>query len=297
MDPVDKIALVSPPANWQPNAGAALTRLHARMDEPRRTWRPLLPWAIAAVSCIAIASPQLWKLLRLERVEVIRVDFDNLPDEAKSLRAQPLNRPDPPKPARDINEIRDRVGYVPQLPRAGILSGSPKLSTIGPMAFGTVVKLADLELALQKAGVTDQPIRKEWDGANLTVRFEPLVIAEWNDITLMQSRPPALSMPPGFDLPAFGAAVLRSIGLSRKDAGHFAARMATAPAMLLGIGSEDAVNIRDVALRSGPATLVEDLSDNGKIERVTLIWSAADRVFVLSGKMSADLAVAVGNDY
>jgi hypothetical protein len=65
---------------------------------------------------------------------------------------------------------------------------------------GTVLRAADLQLALQKAGVSDEAIPREWDGAQLTLQIGATVMAEWHDVALMQGLPPVLSTPPGFDL-------------------------------------------------------------------------------------------------
>lgn len=45
----------------------------------------------------------------------------------------------------------------------------------------------------------------------------------------------------------------------------------------------------------GAGTLIENYGDSGKLERVELLWSAGDRVFVFSGATSVELAKAVAN--
>jgi len=83
--------------------------------------------------------------------------------------------------------------------------------------------------------------------------------------------------------------------MSRKAAQRYRQRIATAPAMLLGIGAEDRSAIREVRLRTGPATLIEDIGDGGRIERVELFWSVPDRVYALSGNVTAGVATSIAN--
>jgi hypothetical protein len=46
-------------------------------------------------------------------------------------------------------------------------------------------------------------------------------------------------------------------------------------------------------LRSGPGTLIQDTDKKG--ERVTVVWSVSDRVYLLSGKIAPELAIATAN--
>jgi hypothetical protein len=72
--------------------------------------------------------------------------------------------------------------------------------------------------------------------------------------------------------------------------------MNTAPVLLCGIGEDEHVAISDVPLRNGAnGPLIENYDEDGKLERVELLWSAGDRVFVFSGAASIELAKAVAN--
>ena len=170
-----------------------------------------------------------------------------------------------------------------------------RLSVMAPMSFGVTVRTADLEMALRAAGVTDQPVPREWEGAQLVMQFGHTIVAEWPDISLMQTRPPLLSAPASFDLGEFTVALLRSAGMPREYAQRFGRRMNTAPVLLCGISEDEQVAISDVALRNGNGTLIENYGDDGKIERVELLWSTGDRVFVFSGAATVELAKAVAN--
>jgi hypothetical protein len=166
---------------------------------------------------------------------------------------------------------------------------------MGAISLATIVKNADLELALEKAGVRDVPVPTPWDGARLALHSSPIVIAEWPEITLAQCLPLTITAPPGFDFPAFSSMVLRILGVGRDQAKQLAERMATIPMWLVPIdsGLAQGKTIREISLRSGPATLIEDTDKN--VPRVTVTWSVSDRVYVISGSLSAGLATAAAN--
>ncbi len=298
-------ALLAPPANWNPNVDGARARFRARLRERSALRRYAL---IGATASFALASvlmnsgaralaQQLWQWIAVGHIEVVRVNFDSLPDEAKSLRLRALAKTEPPRAVRDLQEAASLAGFTPRLPRANVLSGAPELSVLGPMSLGTDIRTADLELSLERAGVQDETVPKEWDGARFALQIGSTVTAAWpeSEVTLMQGLPPVLVAPSGFDLGAFTAATLRAAGMNREAARRFGHRMAAAPALLFGIGMEDKVAIREVNLRAGPATLIEDYGDDGRVERVAILWSVPGRVYLLSGSISAELATAVAN--
>ena len=114
----------------------------------------------------------------------------------------------------------------------------------------------------------------------------------------MQSLPPTMAAPENFDLRAFTSLVLRGLRVPRPEAERIATRMAANPALMMPIGLDENTGLRDVTLRSGPATLVYDYDEDrpGTIQRLTLIWSASDRIYILSsGELSDDLLIAVAN--
>jgi hypothetical protein len=299
----ERLRALGAPHTWQPDANAARQRVEARFHSRPAFSTAGATW-LAAGSLICLlfiispgtraAAAQLWQWLAISRVEIARVNFDDLPDEAASLRLQTILKPDPPAVVRDVAEARARAGFFPRLPR-GVLAQPHQLSTMAPLSIGTVLRASDVELALRRAGVDDQAVPKEWDGVHLALNIGPTVIAEWHDISLMQGLPPTLTMPADFDFGAFATAVLRAAGMRREPAQQFGRRMAAAPALLFGISLVDDVAIRQVRLNGGPATVIEDFDDNGNSERIAIIWSVADRIYLLSGKVGQDQAVAIAN--
>jgi hypothetical protein len=53
--------------------------------------------------------------------------------------------------------------------------------------------------------------------------------------------------------------------------------------------------LEEIQLNSGSATLLQELGDDGAVKRVTIPWSVPGRVFLLSGKLTRELAVAISN--
>jgi hypothetical protein len=120
---------------------------------------------------------------------------------------------------------------------------------------------------------------------------------QWSSLTLVQRPLPVVSAPAGFDVQEFAAANLRAGGMSRQNALHFARLPTIAAALLVGNSPQPVVLVREVDLRAGPGTLIEEF-ENGRFARLSLLWSVADRVYALSGVwnvpvvdiMSGDLA-------
>lgn len=301
---LQQTAYLDPPAGWRPDSRPALTCFHARIEQAahaRAIWRGWPAWAAALALLIAgifllpegrAAAQQIWQFLTVRRVAFIQVK--GWPEGVRSPQVALIGTPLPPLPARDLDDARWRVHYDPRLPRPGVLSGSPRLYTTFSLSAGTVVHTADLELALSKAGVTDQSVPPQWDGAKLAVHTSPIVIAEWPEIVLTQSLPLTLSTPDGFDFPAFSALVLRVLGVSPIDAQRLAERAGTAPAWLAPLASDfdQRVTIEEITLNSGPATLMDAPAGAGSFKRITIVWSVSDRVYLLSGNVSRELAIA-----
>ena len=237
----------------------------------------------------------MWQWITIGRIEVVRVNFDDLPDEARSLFAQALNEVDPPRPVTSVAEAASIAGFIPRLPTPGILPGAPKLSVMGPMIHGTVIRVADVELALRKAGVTNQPVPRAWEGARLELRIGSSVFAEWPDMMLIQALPPSYSASVGLDIAEFGTVILRALGMPRGAAERFGRRMRETPSVLCGIGIDDDAAISEVRLRHGYGTLIENFGEDGKVERVELLWSTGDRLYALSGATTIDAAKSIAN--
>ena len=322
-------ALLAPPADWEPNLNAARARFEARLQRRFRMRRYLLAVATAALLA-AILIPtitparvfaqqlrgnswyrleQFWYWITIVRTP-LRLSLRALPEAVQSLHTQALTGLDVPQEVSDAAEAARRVSFLPRFPRSGVLSGRPRLSVRGPISIATVIRTADLELALRNAGVFDQYVPKDWDGARIALQIGATLTAEWTNVpeewsgetewshlTFVQIPPTVIATPPGFDLTAFTVLNLRTALLNQQNALRFAQRPTTAPALIFGSGTQKLILGREVALHKGPATLIEQFEGGGHadwfgldpgpdVERITLLWSVSDRVYVLSGAVS-----------
>src|SRR5580704_3117034 len=157
-------AYLDPPEGWRPDTAAALTRFHAMHAQRSPWWRKLI-WATAALVGLfsllllpagRVVAQQLWQFLTVRQVAFVRVK--PWPEGVPHPEVKLIGVPIPPIPARDVDVARQRVNYNPRLPRPGVFSDSPRLSTTFSVSAGTVIHAADLQLALRKAGVKDQTV-------------------------------------------------------------------------------------------------------------------------------------------
>jgi hypothetical protein len=178
-----------------------------------------------------------------------------------------------------------------------VLSGYPNISVTLSVAAGTVLKVADLEQALQMAGVSGAAVPRQWEGAKLSIRTSSLVIAEWPDVVLVQSLPLTLTAPPDFDFSAFSALILRIGGVSEPDSRRLAESAGTLPPWLVPIPRDLKADstLEQISLNGGPATLVQEAPRWGREGQVTIVWSVPDRVYLLHGSIGRRLAIAVAN--
>jgi hypothetical protein len=343
--------LLAAPADWEPNLGSARAGLEARAEDRRRRRaglrRYLLAGAIAAlIGCIAVPSiPQArafaqqvasggWS--RVEQcwywVTLVRRPpsaLGRLPDVVKALQVRQELQPGNPRPVSNTAEAALYAGFAPRLPDADMLTAPLRLSVLGPMSFSAVVGGADLSsLASRDAGVPVS-VSMQWDGAPLRLQIGATITASWPDgsgrgpggtvwsgLALSQSSIPVVTAPAGFDLEAFAMAGLQAAGLRNRDRAQYLGRLGTTvPALLYGYSTPyHFVSVREVGLRSGSGTLIEEFGLAGpeggfgyadgvpRIERITLLWSRRDRVYLLTGRrvpppgmLSIDLAAALAS--
>ena len=297
---------LDPPAGWQPDPLAALVRFRARQEADRRRarWRRWPVLAIAAALAVAIIlllpsgrvlAQQFWQFLTVRQVAFVLVN--PWPEGVRSPEIKAIGTPIPPIPARDLDEARWRVHYDPRLPHPGVLATSPRLSTTFSVSAGTVVRTVDLELALRKAGVSDLSVPAQWNGAQLALHTSALVIAEWPDVVFVQSLPLTLTAPSGFDFSAYSALVLRVVGVAPDEAQRLAQRVGTAPPWLAPLerNFDNSAALEEVTLNSGPGTLLQEMGRQGEVSRTTLVWSVPDRVYLISGKLTKELTIAMAN--
>src|SRR5215469_13593193 len=106
----------------------------------------------------------------------------------------------------------------------------------GPITVEEMIRIHDLEAALQRAGAKDAQVPPEWDGVQLRTEIGPMVTPSYGeDIQIMQARPAEMSIPAGFPLERFAELAFRSLGVSVWQSRALAQRFAADPSLLLDI--------------------------------------------------------------
>lgn len=308
----DRLRTLDPPDSWEPSTAVALARLRQRAAaadaaRPRRAWRWTWLAAASAVCLVLLLMPatraaaqRLWDVFFAERVEFVTLDMDRLP---RSLTEQQVRLTGATMPVGGLASAESIARFAPRLPDASIAAAAgsaapgatPQLSVTGTITVESRVNVADLEAAAKSAGLADLRFPASWDGARIGIHSSPLVIADYPEFQLLQAMPLAITTPPDFDLAAFTEHVLRIGGLGADAARSFAARMAAAPFALLAISPEEEVRLREVKLRMGEGTIVHDLNDDGSLQRTTLVWTTADRIYVISSNLPDEQLIAIAD--
>ena len=289
------------PADWRPDAGAALGRLTARRDWRRRRVR--IAWqAVAAIVVVALlasapsvklAAGRAWDVLFARDVSVLRVDIDRLPAAVRQALQANVNTDGlDAQSAASLDEASRRSGFTVRTVPSTLLPETPKVSVISPLSAELTLRVDDLTRAAQSVGVAaDVVINPHWDGARLRVETSPFVLSVYGSTTLAQGRPLTISMPPGFDMPAFVELAMRLLGYDAAQASALSQRVAAAPVMFLGVPPNAKVRVSEVSIGSQMGTLMRE-TDGGAL---VLLWSTSDRLYVLTGPITDDLALSIAN--
>lgn len=276
----EQMALLEPPADWVP---------------ARKTQRPSRRWigiaaGILACAIVAVPAQKLWERFTATRVETVRVKTDAKWHEAIHSENLPGSAT-APEPARDLDEATRRLGFRPRLPRAGIFASAPTLMTMGEFGLRITINAA----ALRRQVPSDVTVPPEWEGASIQIRQHGASMAGYGgDYQVIESAALDITHPASIRLPELTRAVLRASGNSEATATAIAQRVATDPALLLGIDEEDETEIREVDLKWGKGTLLHDLED-GKVVRAALWWRSNGHIFAISGPLNDSLMIAAAN--
>jgi hypothetical protein len=290
----DRMAELDPA--WKPDFARGRKLLDAGISGQGRSW----PWpalAAAAAVCAAVVvlpqtrvlAQQLWVHYLLNRVDVVTVDFSDLP-----LRAQ-VTASGPPQTAQDLDDAERKAGFRPYLPEPGVLPANPSVTVIGAMAAEQTIHVGEIQAALNKAGASDVQVPAGWEGVQIRANIGPIVNLGYPDeVGILEAKPIELSVPAGFPLQSFAEAAFRSIGRSGPEAKSLAQRFVANPAWMMGIPADEVANIEQVSLRKGAAMLIEETNnDDGTPGRVTVWWSTTDRIYcVLTNSRQLALKIA-----
>jgi hypothetical protein len=292
----NRLATIEP--QWSPNLARGRELLDARLAGRRHSWTWMATAAATAAVCVAVLAlpetraiaQELWYRFVLNRVDVVRLDLSKLP-----LHMQ-VTTNGLAQSVENIDEAERKAGFRPYLPSLGVLDANPGITVTGTITIEQTIHVRDIESALDKAGASDVQVPAEWEGMQLRTKIGPMVAANYPDnVHILQARPIELSVPSGFALEHFAEVAFRSIGVSWWEARTMAQKFAAHPAWLLDIPPDAVVNVQEVALRAGPALLIEDLNEKGVVKRATVIWSTSERMYSVSSK-NRELSVKIADD-
>jgi hypothetical protein len=287
-----RIELLAAPADWEPDLERALARLRSRGEANRMSRRALRRMLLGAgvVLGLFIAATALPRMAVLAQTAVeqwhpfeqawnwVTVVWRGpvllLANPGAALGIEQVNGPGEPQPVANAEEAGERVGFAPRLPDSTLLP-PPRLAV-----YGTITTAAN------------------WEGQRLTLEIGTTMtaswqgIAGWSKLLLIQGQLPVITMPPGFDLQDFE---IGAIGLPRRRPVPvrflrlLLGRATSAPAILSGYLPRQLTAFKEVELRTGPATFMEECSkregaDLIRVDRITLLWNVADRVYLLRGE-------------
>ena len=292
----NRLATLEP--QWSPNLARGRALRDAKLAGRRYSWTWMTAAAATAAVCAAVLAlpatralaQELWYRFVLNRVDVVRLDLSKLP-----LHMQ-VTTHGVEQSVRGLDEAERKAGFRPYLPALGALYANPSITVTGPLAVEQTIHVRDIESALNKVGASDVQVPAEWEGMQLHSQIGPMVEANYSDnVHILQARPIELSLPSGFALEHFSEVAFQSIGVSMWEARNMAQKFAAHPAWLLDIPPDAVVNVQEVALRAGPALLIEDLDEMGAVKRATVVWSTSERMYAVSSK-NRKLSVEVADD-
>jgi hypothetical protein len=291
----NRLATIEP--QWNPNLARGRELLDARLAGRRHSWTWMAAAAATAAVCIAmLALPgtralaqELWYRFVLNRVDVVRLDLSKLPLHMQ-VTSNGLEQS-----VQSTDEAESKTGFRPYLPSPGVLYANPAITVTGPITVEQTIHVRDIKSALGKLGASGVPVPAEWEGMQLHAEIGPMVAANYPDnVHILQARPIELSVPSGFALQDFAEVAFRSIGVSLWEARAMARKFAAHPAWLLDIPPDAVVNVQEVALRAGPALLIEDLDEKGAVKRATVVLSTSERMYSV-GSRNRELSIKIAN--
>jgi hypothetical protein len=286
-----RLAALTP--TWNPNPARGRAAID-RATVPRRrapAYR-LAPAAAGVLLAAVLLAPsgravaqELWYRLFVSRLQVVRLDLSRVPLDTK------ISTNGAEQSAASLEEASAIAGYTVELPSADALTGVPVLSVLQPVDLRQTIRRDALSAALAAAGADDIDVPAEWDGVTLRGTIGRTVVARYlgamgtgrhpDDVTILQTPPIRLDLPPGFALDRFAEAVFRAGGLSWWEARTLGQEYAAHPAWLLDVPAGTAVTVETLPLAGGTAIVIEEAAE-GRGAETTVFLSRAWRLYAVS---------------
>ncbi len=215
-----------------------------------------------------------------------------------------LKEPGPPRQVATIQEATAATGA--RIRQAAWLPAGFEQSRIDVMdehAVRVTLNSATLNQLVEAFGIDDLRVPDSINGQSATLRVYPIVHIGYTrsgdnprQISLMQGRSPAATMPAGLDLATVAEIGLRVLGMENGEARRFAHSVDWRSTLVVPIPVE-AATFRQIDVRGNQGLLIEPTDRNRERrgpngERQPsgppvrqILWSAEGSVFALSGNV------------
>ena len=297
----EQLRSLQTPHDITPDLAVARARLRERASlHARRTRRTLRVTAVAVVLAAGVvaipstraAAQRLWDRLTIGRIEVFEITGRPLPTDVAGMFTMEFRGEPALTPASDAADAARIAGFVPALPPAGYLAGTPEFAVIkSDLQTSLPLKRAEVLAALTRAGITDVTVPDEWEGTVLTAEGGPVIMARYPEagIEIMQLPPIRMNVPPDFPYERFMEIGFRLFGRNPKDAQTLAREIAANPAIFFHFPEREGV--REVALHTGRGIIV-----GGDEDGICFFFNTPDRIFIVAAShLSDEAAVTLAN--
>lgn len=277
---------------WTTDPVHARSRLDAALHV-RRAPRVLVAAGVAAVLLAVLAlAPQVrtyaqdvWARWTMTRVDVVTTAVPELFATSGSFQGGGTFVVQA--------DVERAAGFALHLPPADVAGVAQQFLLVESVVFEETIDVSRLEAALRSAGVSDETVPGEWDGASVRAHVRNAVIAHYtDDLTVTQSALPSLDVPVGIPLSDLAATMFRASGMSAEAAHAAGLAYAIHPAWLLRVSAEDRDKVEGLSLRNGEAWLISEMAPDARMGDVVVMRSNDSRIYVVTSA-SREQAIAV----
>jgi hypothetical protein len=165
------------------------------------------------------------------------------------------------------------------------------IAVTGGQALMVTASSQKLQQVLDAFAIDDLPVPADLDGKTVNINVHPIVqmvySGEHQQVVLVESRQPDISLPAGLDLARLAEIGLRVIGMGKSEAYQFAQQIDWRTTFVVPVPG-DATNFLQVTVQGRPGLLIRrSASTNAPSFPISqLLWSTPDEVFVLSGNVA-----------
>jgi RNA polymerase sigma-70 factor, ECF subfamily len=169
-----------------------------------------------------------------------------------------------------------------------------RIEVSGDQSWTVTASAEKLQRALDTFGINDLSVPAGIDGQVSSIYVPPVVRVtcgtQSHRVVFVEARQPDATLPAGIDLPQLAQIGLRVLGVDRTQAHRFAQEVDWRTTLVVPVPAEGSV-FRRVDIQGNSGLLVEPVhgaSGSALPVESTLLWSAGNSVFALSGSVSSE---------